>query len=83
MDKVQTVKLITKFIVGIGVTKIVSSIVDNNVQPRGSIDKVFIQGGSLAAGFMAADAVGHYTDEKIDELFSWSKAVDTKSPSTY
>jgi hypothetical protein len=73
-DKVKLAKTITKFVVGIGVYRITREIVSRNVAPRSQIDNLFVTSGSIAAGMMASEAAGNYTDSAIDSFVnSWNK----------
>lgn len=74
MSNINTVKTITKFVVGVGTTKIVNTIIKNNAVPVKTVDRVTIYAGSMVLGGMVADAARTYTDAKIDEYVeSWNK----------
>ncbi|QJD49632.1 hypothetical protein HWD32_gp56 [Gordonia phage Secretariat] len=64
----NTIKLITSTIVGLGTTKIVTTIIKNNVQPETVVDAVTITAGSFVIGGMVADASKKYTDDTIDKI---------------
>lgn len=73
MTKLEITKAAAKFIVGAGTSKIVSSIIQNNVSPETLTEKVTITAGSIALGSMVADITSKYTDAKIDEIAAWWK----------
>lgn len=79
MTKLQIAKQIASTIVGIGTTKIVSAIIQNNITPDKVIDKVTVVGASVVIGSMAADATKTYTDAKIDEAVAWWKKTVSKT----
>ncbi|QPL14703.1 hypothetical protein SEA_SCHWARTZ33_58 [Gordonia phage Schwartz33] len=68
MLNLNTIKLITSTIVGLGTTKIVTTIIKNNVNPETIVDTVTITAGSFVIGGMVADASKKYTDETIDKI---------------
>lgn len=68
MLNLNTVKLITSTIVGLGTTKIVTTIIKNNVNPETVVDTVTITAGSFVIGGMVADASKAYTDKTIDSI---------------
>lgn len=71
MTKIDLAKNVTRFVVGAGVTKIVSGIVKHNTDPEKVTDIITITTASAALGMMVADKTQEYTDTKIDELVSW------------
>lgn len=68
MLNLNTIKLVTSTIVGIGTTKIVTTIIKNNVQPETIVDTVTITASSFVIGGMVADATKSYTDDTIDKI---------------
>lgn len=76
MDQIEITKKIASVIVGIGTSKIVGAIIQNNVSPESIIDKVTVIGASLVIGAMAKDATKSYSDAKIDEaVLFWKTHV--------
>lgn len=71
MTKTDIAKQIVGLVVGAGTSKIISSIIQNNIEPEKKVDKVTVASASLVTGMMARDASKKYTDRKIDELVSW------------
>jgi len=79
MNRIAAVKLLTGLIVGSGASKIVKTIIENNVDisiaikntPLKVVEKVSVAAGTLVIGAMAADVSRRYTDAKIDEAVAW------------
>lgn len=81
MNRIKLVKNVTSFVVGLGTTKIVNSIIQNNVNPKTVVDQVTVVSAALVIGSMAADATKSYTDTKIDELVTWwNENITNKKP---
>lgn len=74
MDKILVAKKIVTLTVGMGVGKIVSEIIDRNVDPTGLVSKVSMKAGGYVLGVMVADKAVEYTEEKIDWLINEVKA---------
>ena len=70
-SKIDIAKKAVSLVVSIGVTKIVSGIVQNNTSPDRVTDKVAIVTASFVLGTMAADASKKYTDTKVEEIADW------------
>ncbi|ADD80957.1 gp066 [Rhodococcus phage ReqiPepy6] len=68
MTKLEMLKLAVSSIVGVGTSKIVKSIIANNVELDTPVDQVTVTAGSFVIGAMVADASKDYTDAKIDEI---------------
>lgn len=66
MITIDTVKFVATTIVGVGTSKIVGSIIKNNVDPQNAVDVVTVTAGSFVIGAIAADATRKYTDQAID-----------------
>lgn len=71
MNKIELAKKAASLIVGLGTTKIVNDIIENNTTTETVKDKVAVKAGSVVIGSMAADATSSYTDRKIDEAIDW------------
>lgn len=74
MNKLDLFKNIVSTVVGIGTTKIVSTIIRNNVEPETPVEHVTVYAGSVVIGAMVADASKNYTDTKIDEAVALIKS---------
>jgi hypothetical protein len=75
-SKTDIAKTVAAAVVGYGVSEIVKTIIQNNVQPKKIHVIVSVFCGSAILGMMAADASKNYTDAKIDEIVSfWNKKV--------
>lgn len=73
MTKTEIAKKATSFVVGLGTTTIVRSIVQNNVAPENVTQKVTVTAGTVVLGSMVADVSKAYTDAKIDQVVAWWK----------
>lgn len=82
MNTVQIAKAATKFIVGAGTSKIVHTIIKNNVDPQNTYDTVTVFAGSLVIGSMAANATQEYTDAKIDKFVAWCRELKSTKETT-
>jgi hypothetical protein len=71
MNKLDLTKTVVSFVVGSGATKIITSIVKNNVQPENVTETVTVFAGGTVLGMMVADVSKKYTDTKIEEVASW------------
>ena len=68
MNKLNTVKIVTRIVVGICTSATVGQALRNNVPTETKIQKIEVAIGSAAVGAMAAEAAGQYTDLFIDDL---------------
>lgn len=75
MTKLEMLKLAVSSVVGVGTSKIVRSIVANNVELETPVDHVTVTAGSFVVGAMVADASKDYTDSKIDEIVEIFKSI--------
>lgn len=75
-------KIIASAIVGVGTTKLVSQIINNNIDsPEKLADKVEIAVASAVVGTMAVEQTKSWTNTKIDLFFDrWDKAGSTPEP---
>jgi len=71
MNKLDIAKKAVTIVVGMGTTKIVSGIIQNNTTPEKLADKVAILSASVVLGSMAADYTSQYTNAKIDQIAEW------------
>lgn len=82
VNKTEIAKKAVSLIVGLGTTKIVNDIIENNTNTERATDKVAVKAGSIVIGSMAADATSSYTDTKIDEIVTWWNKNITNRDST-
>jgi len=68
MTKLNTIKLVTRTVVGICTSATVGQALRNNVPTVTKIQKIEVAVGSAAVGAMASEAAGQYTDRFIDEI---------------
>jgi hypothetical protein len=80
MNKLEVTKNVVSFVVGVGTSQIVKTIIKNNVQPENVIEKITVTAGSFVLGAIYADASRKYTDTKIDELVDWWNTNVKKTP---
>lgn len=73
MTKLELTKAVVGLAVGSGASKIIHSIIKNNVQPSGVIDQITLVAGSIVLGSIAADASKKHSDIKIEEIADWWK----------
>lgn len=78
MKALEITKFAASAVVGVGTSKIVHSIIDNNTEAESAVDTVTIAAGSLVIGSMAADATKKYLDEKIDAVVAWYHSIKEK-----
>lgn len=71
MDKISAAKKIVTTIVGIGTTKIVHGIIENNVDTTTTISKVTVASASTVIGYSMSEKTSDYTDRKIDEAVTF------------
>lgn len=71
MDYIAITKKIVSTIIGIGTTKIVAGIIENNVDTDPIAAKVTVGAASVVIGYAASDFTSSYTDAKIDEALVW------------
>lgn len=71
MKKLDIAKNVVTFIVGAGTSQIAHGIIQNNVTPEKTTDKVAVKVASVVIGSMAADATSEYTGAKIDKMAYW------------
>lgn len=65
--KLDTFKLVAGLVVGSGVGKITSTIINNNVIPQTNFQKVLITAGKFGIGIAAGAIVCNHVDNYIDD----------------
>lgn len=80
MDKLAVFKKVTTCVVGIGVGKIVHSIIENNITTSENLpSRAAMAVGSYVLGMMIADEARAFTERKIDALVdAWYEHVAGK-----
>lgn len=82
MKSVAIAKKIVTTIVGIGTTKIIKSMIENNVDTDTIYQKVTVGSASVAIGYAVSETTSEYTDRKIDEAVAlWQKHVTNRNNS--
>lgn len=79
MNKLELAKMAVGFVVGSGTSKIVTTIIKNNVQGDNLTEQVTIVAGGITLGMMVSEVSKKYTDAKIDEIASWWRENVSKS----
>lgn len=68
MNKLEIAKKAITLVIGLGASKISSSIIKNNVPVDSVIDKITVSSATIVIGMMAGEATKKFTGDKIDEL---------------
>jgi hypothetical protein len=68
VKKIEILKKTVKLVIGVGASTIVRQLIENNVEPEKTIDKVAVPVASLAIGGAVGQAAGAYTDAMIDDV---------------
>lgn len=77
MNKLGVFKAVTCFLVGAGVSQIVSGIVDANVPQNTKTEKVLVFAGKTGISMLVSEAVRIHVGIKIDDVAaSMSKLVN-------
>jgi uncharacterized membrane protein len=71
VDKIEIAKKAVEIVVGFGTSRIVGSIVSNNVPTTNLFQKVTVTVASVAIGSLVAEKTAEHTNEKIDEMVDW------------
>ena len=80
MNKIATVKLVARVIVGVGTTHVTKSIIQNNVVCDNPLESVTVAVASAAIGSMVSVAVMSHTDSQIDALVdAWTNAKSAQT----
>lgn len=76
MEKIAIVKKAVTFVVGVGTTQIVRTVIQKVVEPETVKDRILVGAGSMAIGGMVADATKSYTNRQIDEVVTlWNEEI--------
>lgn len=67
VNKLMITKLVASTLVGMGTTKIVKAVIQNNIAPEGIVNRITVTAGSMALGGAASDLSRAYTNGKIDQ----------------
>jgi hypothetical protein len=80
MDKIALFKKAVTTIVGIGTTKIIKGIIENNVDTTTAVEKTTVTAASVAIGYAISEETSEYTDRKIDEAVAlWKKHITNRN----
>lgn len=73
MENIDIIKKVVGFTVGVGVTHVLSGIVDNNVQQETGLQRVITFAGKTAITMVVKEIVQDHVDAKIDKAHDWWK----------
>lgn len=71
MNKIQIAKAVTNFVVGVGTSQIVASVVKNNVATENVPQQVAVFAGRVVLASMVGEAAEKHTSAKIDSAVDW------------
>lgn len=76
MDKIDIFKKAANYVVGASVTRVVASVVSNNILAEKTLDRVAVKIGVYVIGGMVSNVSKSFTDAKIDEAVTfWNNHV--------
>lgn len=78
MNKLEIAKKAVTIVIGLGASKISSSIIKNNVPVDSVIDKITVTSATIVIGMMAGEATKKFTGDKIDEIVAQISEAKTK-----
>lgn len=77
ITKTAIAKHAVGFVVGVGAGYIVKTIIANNIEPEGFVDKTTTSLATVVIAAMAKQATRQYTDAFIDEcIAAWQRGKD-------
>jgi hypothetical protein len=76
MIKIETIRKITKGVIGTSVWWTVGNIIDNNLTPNNRYQKVEAYLGSAAIGWVVREQANLYIDKQFDKLIEGWKNKD-------
>lgn len=82
MQKIELLKSAVKFVIGVGVSKIVNDIIENNVDTEHTYQKVSVKVASVGIGGAVATAAGNYTDRQIDDIVELVQKIKNRKNET-
>jgi hypothetical protein len=74
MSYVPMVKLSAQFVAGLGVSKILTDVVKNNVSVLTTADAVKVWAGSLVLGSMMVEQSSNHIERITSEVVAWHKS---------
>ena len=82
IDKTLVAKRVTSLVVGAGVSNIVRSVIEKNVDVENRIDNVTVTAATLSLSMMISDLTRNYTDTKIDAVVATYQRARSKDEPT-
>jgi hypothetical protein len=71
MSYLPVAKLSAQFVAGLGVSKIVSDIINNNVQIATTVQAVTVKVGSIVLGSMMVEQSSNHIERVTNEIVAW------------
>ena len=78
MNALEIAKAAASMVVGIGTSKIVHSVIDNNVDTVTVVDKVTVAAGSIVIGSMVGEATKKHLDTQIQAVVDKYHSIKNK-----
>ena len=76
MIKIETVRKVSKAVIGASVWWTIGNMIDNNVTPETRRQKLEVMIGSAAIGWVVTEQASLYIDRKFDSVVAkWNKAT--------
>ena len=75
MTKLEGIKAVANFTVGMSTAWLTANIIANNSHAEGNFRKAEKLIGGLAVGSLVADAASIHVERKIDELYEFAKGL--------
>lgn len=70
-DKLAIVQIAAELIAAIGVSKVISQIIENNTESDSAMDRLKVKVGSFVIGFMVVDFATTYVSRCVKGFASW------------
>lgn len=72
-------KLAAQFVAGLGVSKILSGIIQNNVTIVTTADKVLVTAGNIVLGSMLVEQTSNHIERTTNEIVTWFEGKKTEN----
>lgn len=74
-DKRAVAQFVVEIVAILGVSKVVSQVIENNTASEKGLDRLKIKIGSLILGFIVVDYTTKYVSEAFTSVIDWFKDV--------
>jgi hypothetical protein len=71
MSYLPVAKLSAQFVAGLGVSKIIADIINNNVQIATTVQAVTVKVGSIVLGSMMVEQSSNHIERVTNEVVAW------------